>query len=413
MQLVHVRHDASENAWAVTAHREPEWEFPLAMARLIRAPLRRPFAGEGSLFRHRCPRRRHGTDRDRASDTALRSGERDPAIPELAVGGRVQRVRGPGGPGRERVAAGGVRRDAGRCAGGDRAVTARNDEDRPSRPRENEERRDPRGSRRQSRAQGREQSEVATRAVIGTLRPTERRRAMYRTVGESTAQSPRQRIHVTNGAEGDRTPDLCSAIAALSQLSYSPALARACGEQVSASSTSQTETAPQPCGAAVTVTNLARRPALSSRRAVSAVVTADPADARSSARSGKFDLPAAVRRFIMSDPPSHDTSLSPRRPRGRPPAARRDPAHSVQLLRAPLDAKRRGGVPQVGEPAEHRIVQAAGRVQRAAHDADRGAAERRRGGVGGQSRARDRLRGANARHACARVRADHGAVGEA
>ena len=28
---------------------------------------------------------------------------------------------------------------------------------------------------------------------------------------------------LTNGAEGDRTPDLCSAIAALSQLSYSPA----------------------------------------------------------------------------------------------------------------------------------------------------------------------------------------------
>ena len=27
-----------------------------------------------------------------------------------------------------------------------------------------------------------------------------------------------------NGAEGDRTPDLCSAIAALSQLSYSPAI---------------------------------------------------------------------------------------------------------------------------------------------------------------------------------------------
>ena len=51
MQLVHVRHDTSENSWAVTAHQEPEWEFPLAMARLIRAPLRRPFAGEGSLFR--------------------------------------------------------------------------------------------------------------------------------------------------------------------------------------------------------------------------------------------------------------------------------------------------------------------------------------------------------------------------
>jgi hypothetical protein len=51
MQLVHLRHDASENSWVVTAHREPEWEFPLAMSRLIRAPLRRPFAGEGSLFR--------------------------------------------------------------------------------------------------------------------------------------------------------------------------------------------------------------------------------------------------------------------------------------------------------------------------------------------------------------------------
>ena len=77
----------------------------------------------------------------------------------------------------------------------------------------------------------------------------------------------------------------------------------------------------------------------------------------------------------MSDPPCHDTSRSPRRPRGRASAARRDSAHSVQLLRAPLDAKRHGGVPQVGEPAEHRIVQAARRVQRAAHDADRGRAE--------------------------------------
>ncbi len=51
MELVHVRHDASENSWVVTAHHEPEWDFPLAMASLIRAPLRRPFAGEGSLFR--------------------------------------------------------------------------------------------------------------------------------------------------------------------------------------------------------------------------------------------------------------------------------------------------------------------------------------------------------------------------
>lgn len=51
MDLIHVRRDESENAWVVTARREPEWDFPLAMARLIRAPLRRPFAGEGSLFR--------------------------------------------------------------------------------------------------------------------------------------------------------------------------------------------------------------------------------------------------------------------------------------------------------------------------------------------------------------------------
>jgi hypothetical protein len=51
MDLVHVRRGDTENGWVVTARREPEWDFPLAMGRLIRAPLRRPFAGEGSLFR--------------------------------------------------------------------------------------------------------------------------------------------------------------------------------------------------------------------------------------------------------------------------------------------------------------------------------------------------------------------------
>jgi hypothetical protein len=51
MELEHVRHNSSENSWVVTARHEPEWDFPLATARLIRAPLRRPFAGEGSLFR--------------------------------------------------------------------------------------------------------------------------------------------------------------------------------------------------------------------------------------------------------------------------------------------------------------------------------------------------------------------------
>ena len=51
MELVHLRHDEVENSWVVTARQEPEWDFPLATARLIRAPLRRPFTGEGSLFR--------------------------------------------------------------------------------------------------------------------------------------------------------------------------------------------------------------------------------------------------------------------------------------------------------------------------------------------------------------------------
>ena len=50
-QLVHVRKGDSENGWVISARREPDWDFPLAMARLIRTPLRRPFAGEGSLFR--------------------------------------------------------------------------------------------------------------------------------------------------------------------------------------------------------------------------------------------------------------------------------------------------------------------------------------------------------------------------
>jgi hypothetical protein len=51
MDLIHYRQADAVNAWVVTARKEPEWDFPLASARLIRAPLRRPFAGEGSLFR--------------------------------------------------------------------------------------------------------------------------------------------------------------------------------------------------------------------------------------------------------------------------------------------------------------------------------------------------------------------------
>jgi hypothetical protein len=101
-------------------------------------------------------------------------------------------------------------------------------------------------------------------------------------------QTARQRIHVRSGAEGARTPDLCNANAALSQLSYSPALARTRGEQISVSSTSQTETAPQSSGAAVTAINLAGRPALSSRRAAGAQVTAGRSRAGTRRRAASF-----------------------------------------------------------------------------------------------------------------------------
>jgi hypothetical protein len=50
-ELVHVRKGETENGWVISARREPDWDFPLFTARMIRTPLRRPFAGEGSLFR--------------------------------------------------------------------------------------------------------------------------------------------------------------------------------------------------------------------------------------------------------------------------------------------------------------------------------------------------------------------------
>ena len=51
MDLVNQSQDDRERSWAVTAHREPKWDLPLVTARLLRAPLRRPFVGEGALFR--------------------------------------------------------------------------------------------------------------------------------------------------------------------------------------------------------------------------------------------------------------------------------------------------------------------------------------------------------------------------
>jgi hypothetical protein len=40
-----------ERDWTFAARREPHWNLPFFTARLVRAPLRFPFAGEGALFR--------------------------------------------------------------------------------------------------------------------------------------------------------------------------------------------------------------------------------------------------------------------------------------------------------------------------------------------------------------------------
>lgn len=51
MDFVNETRGDQERAWSVTARREPRWDLPFITARLIRAPLRRPFAGEGALLR--------------------------------------------------------------------------------------------------------------------------------------------------------------------------------------------------------------------------------------------------------------------------------------------------------------------------------------------------------------------------
>ncbi len=40
-----------ERAWTVVAQHEPKWDLPLITERLIRSPLRRPFEGQGAMFR--------------------------------------------------------------------------------------------------------------------------------------------------------------------------------------------------------------------------------------------------------------------------------------------------------------------------------------------------------------------------
>jgi hypothetical protein len=41
----------NERAWSIVSRKEPDWVLPLITERLIRTPLRRPFQGNGSLFR--------------------------------------------------------------------------------------------------------------------------------------------------------------------------------------------------------------------------------------------------------------------------------------------------------------------------------------------------------------------------
>ena len=86
----------------------------------------------------------------------------------------------------------------------------------------------------------------ATHAVIGTLRPTERRRANL--------------LSTSSGAEGDRTPDLCSAIAALSQLSYSPVTLQGDAHHFFRSHPGLKATAPPEAGPSDTVNCIPIRP---------------------------------------------------------------------------------------------------------------------------------------------------------
>lgn len=40
-----------ERAWTIVAQHEPDWDLPLMSEHLIRSPLRRPFEGQGAMFR--------------------------------------------------------------------------------------------------------------------------------------------------------------------------------------------------------------------------------------------------------------------------------------------------------------------------------------------------------------------------
>jgi hypothetical protein len=46
-----VDRDPHERAWAIVSRHEPQWILPLFTERVLRTPLRRPFQGNGALFR--------------------------------------------------------------------------------------------------------------------------------------------------------------------------------------------------------------------------------------------------------------------------------------------------------------------------------------------------------------------------
>lgn len=50
MDFVNGARGDEERTWAITARKEPRWDLPFITARLLRAPLRRPFTGDGSSF---------------------------------------------------------------------------------------------------------------------------------------------------------------------------------------------------------------------------------------------------------------------------------------------------------------------------------------------------------------------------
>ena len=50
MDFVNGGRGDEERTWTMTARTEPRWDLPFITARLLRAPLRRPFAGAGSSF---------------------------------------------------------------------------------------------------------------------------------------------------------------------------------------------------------------------------------------------------------------------------------------------------------------------------------------------------------------------------